>query len=52
LENELRPLFAPKRNMPRNWFDKVPHTHVALDDAKGQGVLFCNMLSERGEWAK
>ena len=38
---------ATKRNMPRKWFDNVPHTHVALDDAKGQGLLFCNMLAAR-----
>ena len=38
---------ATKRNMPRKWFDPLPHTHVALDDAKGQGALFCNMLAER-----
>jgi hypothetical protein len=36
---------STKRNMPRSWFDDVPHTHVALDDAKGQGLLFCNMLA-------
>jgi hypothetical protein len=36
-----------KRNMPRAWFDDLPHTHVALDDALGQGALFCNMLSVR-----
>ena len=36
-----------KRNMPKRWFDALPHTHVALDDAKGQGALFCNMLAER-----
>lgn len=36
-----------KRNMPSRWFDKLPHTHVALDDAKGQGAWFCNMLAER-----
>jgi hypothetical protein len=36
-----------KRNMPAEWFDKLPHTHVALDDAKGQGALFCNMLAAR-----
>jgi hypothetical protein len=36
-----------KKNMPRRWFDDLPHTHVALDDAKGQGTLFCNMLAER-----
>ncbi|MDB5290137.1 MAG: exonuclease [Phycisphaerales bacterium] len=35
-----------KRNMPRRWFDDHPHTHVALDDAIGQGLLFCNMLAE------
>jgi hypothetical protein len=37
---------AVKRNMPRHWFDDLPHTHVALDDAIGQGTLFCNMLAE------
>jgi hypothetical protein len=36
-----------KRNMPRAWFDDQPHTHVALDDALGQGMLFCNMLAAR-----
>ncbi len=35
---------STKRNMPRSWFDKLPHTHVALDDAIEQGALFCNML--------
>ena len=34
-----------KRNMPREWFGDQPHTHVALDDAIGQGVLFCNILA-------
>ena len=33
-----------KRDMPRHWFDRAPHTHVALDDALGEGALFCNML--------
>ena len=37
---------ATKRNMPKRWFDDVPHTHVALDDAIEQGRLFCNMLGE------
>ena len=37
---------STKRNMPKRWFDDVPHTHVALDDALGQGALFCNMLNE------
>jgi hypothetical protein len=35
-----------KKRMPRRWFDNMPHTHVALDDALGQGALFCNMLHE------
>lgn len=35
-----------KRNMPKHWFDKLPHTHQALDDALEQGALFCNMLQE------
>lgn len=37
---------STKRNMPKRWFDKMPHTHVALDDALEQGALFCNMLKE------
>ena len=36
---------STKRNMPREWFGEEPHTHVALDDAIGQGVLFCNVLA-------
>ena len=35
-----------KRNMPRDWFDNLPYTHKALDDAVSQGALFCNMLAE------
>jgi len=37
---------ATKRNMPRRWFSKRPHTHVALDDAIEQGELFCAILRE------
>jgi hypothetical protein len=37
---------STKRAMPRRWFDRLPHTHVALDDAIEQGALFCNMLAE------
>ena len=37
---------ATKKNMPRSWFGEEPHTHVALDDAIGQGVLFCNIFKE------
>ena len=36
-----------KKNMPKEWFDPVKHTHVALDDAIEQGALFCNMLAYR-----
>ena len=35
-----------KKNMPKRWFDKLKHTHCALDDAIEQGALFCNMLAE------
>lgn len=35
-----------KRTMPPRWFDDLPHTHVALDDALEQGAMFCNMLAE------
>ncbi len=37
---------STKRNMPQRWFDDLPHSHVALDDAVGQGALFSNMLAE------
>ena len=37
---------STKRNMPKRWFDELPHTHCALDDAIEQGALFCNMLKE------
>jgi hypothetical protein len=37
---------ATKRNMPQRWFDRLPHTHRALDDAIEQGALFCNILAE------
>jgi hypothetical protein len=40
---------STKRYMPRRWFDKLPHTHTALDDALEQGALFCNILAERLE---
>lgn len=37
---------STKRNMPKRWFDPLPHSHVALDDAIEQGAMFCNMLRE------
>jgi hypothetical protein len=37
---------SSKKQMPGRWFDDLPHTHVALDDAIEQGALFCNILRE------
>lgn len=37
---------STKKNMPSRWFDDLPHTHLALDDAIEQGALFCNILAE------
>jgi hypothetical protein len=38
---------SKKQNFPSRWFDPgLPHTHVALDDAKEHGALFCNMLAD------
>jgi DNA polymerase III alpha subunit (gram-positive type) len=37
---------STKKNMPKHWFPKEKHTHVAVDDAIEQGKLFCNMLKE------
>jgi len=37
---------STKNRMPKRWFDPLPHTHRALDDAIEQGALFCNMLAE------
>ena len=35
--------------LPKDWLDPLPHTHVALDDAREQGAMFCNMLRLHGE---
>ena len=37
-----------KDALPGEWSDGLPHTHVALDDAREQGALFCNMLRANG----
>jgi hypothetical protein len=37
---------ATKRHMPRRWFPETKHSHVALDDAREQGLLFVNMRRE------
>ena len=34
--------------LPDGWRDDLPYTHVALDDAREQGAMFCNMLRENG----
>jgi DNA polymerase III alpha subunit (gram-positive type) len=40
---------ATKKNFPKRWFDKqTPHDHNALNDAHGQGIMFFNMLKDRG----
>jgi hypothetical protein len=38
---------ANKEHMPKEWFDPLPHTHKALDDAIAQGALLCNILAVR-----
>lgn len=35
-----------KRSWPKRWFPGVPHTHVAVEDAREQGLTFINMLRE------
>lgn len=37
-----------KKNFPKELFEGTPpHTHKALDDALGQGILFVNLLARR-----
>lgn len=36
-----------KRFWPHRWFPKnMPHTHVAIEDAREQGLTFINMMKE------
>lgn len=35
-----------KRNFPNRWFPKTKHNHVAIDDAREQGLMFMNMMCE------
>lgn len=44
LKSEFRQ--TTKRMMPKRWFSKSKHTHIALDDAIEQGELFVNILKE------
>ena len=34
--------------LPKEWRGDLPHPHVALDDAREQGAIFCNMLRAHG----
>jgi len=37
---------STKRRYPEHWFDDLPHTHIAVDDAIEQGAMFINMYRE------
>lgn len=37
---------SSKRFWPKRWFPRLPHTHVAVEDAREQGLTFINMLHE------
>ena len=37
---------ATKKNMPKRWFAAQPHTHIAIDDAVEQGIMFLRMKKE------
>lgn len=39
-------LEAEKERFPAHWFDGLPHTHIALDDALEQGAMGINMLRD------
>lgn len=38
-----------KSYWPKRWFPKLPHTHVAVEDAREQGLAFINMMKENNE---
>ena len=37
---------STKRNFPKRWFDNLPHTHIAIDDAIEQGAMAINIIRE------
>lgn len=45
LRKEFRDVY--KKNMPKRWFVMNRKSHVAVEDAIEQGLLFCNMMAER-----
>lgn len=46
LDEPYRYRAATKRNMPRRWFPPSIHNHVAIDDAREQGLMFVAMMAE------
>lgn len=38
-----------KRNWPASWFPDIDHTHVAIEDAREQGLTFINAMKANGE---
>ena len=40
---------STKKNMPKHWFPENKHTHIAVEDAVEQGLLFCNMLKDNNK---
>eukprot|EP01120_Amphizonella_sp_Union-15-10_P003345 TRINITY_DN13767_c0_g1_i1.p1 TRINITY_DN13767_c0_g1~~TRINITY_DN13767_c0_g1_i1.p1 ORF type:complete len:259 (+),score=43.03 TRINITY_DN13767_c0_g1_i1:92-778(+) len=44
LQGEFRAV--SKRNMPKRWFENLPHTHIAIDDSLEQALTFINILRE------
>lgn len=39
---------SKKKNFPARWIPEVKHTHIALEDAIEQGIIFLRMLAENG----
>lgn len=37
---------ASPHHFPKAWFENLPHTHIAIEDALEQGIAFCNLLGE------
>jgi DNA polymerase III alpha subunit (gram-positive type) len=35
-----------KNYLPKRWLSEMPHSHIAVEDAREQGELFMNMLRE------
>jgi len=35
---------AGSHHFPKDWFENLPHPHIAIEDALEQGIVFCNLL--------